>query len=513
MNSIDLGMFKRDRNWVVISILLVSVVLRGILIVRGGQYFNSDETRYEVSREAVRFLLQGQITEALQHFTLSPEHLGFKVAGMIPALLEHITGPSLALPAAFFSLFSVLNLYLIFLLSRHAPLSPSEPRYALFLAASCLSLLYYARHLFPYDMALSFGLLAFYAGLRGESNAEAAFVCGGLSFLCFITYNGYWPLAGFAVLTPILLNGKMNPAALQKALFAAAGFVAPLVLLSLGLRALGTDMLAKYRYFAASITQGSFEEGWSLPFEYFWHTEHFIILVMGILSVYAIAGMFRADHRLTGLWTGGAIVVYLCLLIPSTLLHSFVVYGRLARQILPFLILLAAQGLAQLEQHPRVRQTVVTGILILIALQAAWNFGSAYPLYFPRQFTEELQAQFPAFEFSTKRLAYGAPTLCRSNGYVIENAKFFLTAPEQNPPVDGMVLRDVLHAVNFAPYLYEGNTPEERREFRKHEIRMRLYRVDDEFASESNPAWTSIKKCIVPENRDGWLLHILAISE
>jgi hypothetical protein len=446
--------------------------------------------------------LRGQITEALRQFTIAPEHFGFKVVGIVPALLEHITGPSLALPAAFFSLFSVLNLYLIFLLSRRDPLSAHEPFYALFIAASCLSLLYYARHLFPYDMSMSFGLLALYAGRRGESNTKASFSCGSLSFLCFITYNGYWPLAGFGMLACVLMNGKPASGILEKALFTAAGFFVPLGLLILGMRALGTDMIAKYRYFATSITQGSFEEGWSLPFEYFWHTEHVIILMIGVLSVYAVAGMFRADHKLTAVWVSGVVFIYLCLLIPSAFLHSFVVYARLGRQILPFLILLSARGLAQIEQSKPARQFLVTGMLILIALQAAWNYRSAYVLYFPRQFTEELQAQIPAFEFSTKRLAYGAPTLCRSNGYVIENAKFFLTAPERNPPVHGMVLRDVLHAVNFVPYLYEGNTPEERREFRAQEIRMKLYRVDDEFASESNPAWTSLKKCIVPENQD-----------
>ena len=502
MKLIDLKPFTQDRKWVVISVLLVSLALRGILIVRGGQYYISDETRYEVSREAARFLSQGQLGEAVRQFTLAPEHLGFKVVGIIPALFEHITGPSLALPAIFFSFFSVLNLYLIFLLSKRDPISSREPFYALLIAASCLSLLYYSRHLFPYDMAMSFGLLALYTGLRPQPDIRTTLSCGGWSFLSFITYNGYWPLAGFAMLAHVLTTGKTLTAILQKALSTVIGFLAPLGLLILGVRVLGTDMISEYRYFATSITQGSFEEGWSLPFEYFWHTEHWVFLIVGLFSVYALREIFRTHRKLTRVWAGGLIFVYLCLLISSVWLHSFVVYARLARQLLPFLILLAASGLAQLEQHTRARYPLATATLLIVVIQAAWNFGISYQFHYPRQFTEELQAQFPGFEFSSKRMAYGAPTVCRSNSYVIENAKYYLTAPEMTPPVKGTVLRDVQHPVNFLPYQYEGYTPEQRQEFRERPLRMRFYRVDDEFISESNPAWISIKNCTVSEDQD-----------
>lgn len=182
----------------VIGILAISVLLRWILILRGGQYFNSDETRYLVSLEAAHLLWQGELREALRQFTISPEHLGFKVIGILPALAEQLVGPNLVVPAMFFSLFSVLNLYLILLLSQRGQSTANESLYALFFAASCLSLLYYSRHLIPYDIAMSFGLLALYLALTRDQTRQTSLISGGLSFLCFITYNGYWPLAGFA---------------------------------------------------------------------------------------------------------------------------------------------------------------------------------------------------------------------------------------------------------------------------------------------------------------------------
>jgi hypothetical protein len=490
--------FRFTRNWVVISILLISLILRWILIIRGGQYFNSDETRYEVSLDAARLMWQGQFGEALRQFTLSPEHLAFKVVGIIPALTEHIVGPSLVLPAIFYSFFSVLNLYLIFLLSRRSQASSNESLYALFFAASCLSLLYYSRHLYPYDMAMSFGLLALYIALVRKQTAQTSLVCGGLSFLCFITYNGYWPLAGFAMLTNILMNGENIDRIVQKTIFTAIGFIIPLVLLITAMRWSGTDMVSAYRLFATSITQGSFQEGWSLPFEYFWHTEHAVILILGAFSITAILTQFKDSRSDTKLWAGGILFIYLCLVIPSVLQY-FVVYARLARQLIPFLVLLAAQGLIQMENRVASRRKVTTLILVVVFIQAAWNFADSYRLSYPREFAAEAQAKFPKFEFSSKRLAFGAPVICQHNGYIIESAKFYVFPPESIPQVKGQLLLSASHPANFLPYQYEGDPPAVRQVYHILKLRMNFYEVDEQFMSETNPEWMAIKNCVVRE--------------
>ena len=485
-------------NRLVIGILLLSLILRWILILRGGQYFNSDETRYEVSLETARLLWQGQLGEALRQFTISPEHLGFKVVGLIPALTEPIVGPSLVLPAMFFSFFSVLNLYLIYLLSRRFQTSSSESVYALFFAASCLSLLYYSRHLFPYDMAMSFGLLALYMALEREPTARASLACGALSFLCFITYNGYWPLAGFAMLAHIFIKREEVIKLIQKAIFTSIGFITPLLLLILAMLGSGTDLISAYRLFATSITQGSFQEGWSLPFEYFWYTEYTIILIIGSLSILAIVSHFKNKSD-TKVWVAGFSFIYLCLIIPSVL-HYFVVYARLARQLIPFILLLAAQGLVQLENRTTYGRSITHFVIAIILLQAAWNFTQAYKIGFPRDFAVEAQVRFPEFEFSSKRLAYGAPVVCQYNGYIIENAKFYVAPPERIPQVSGQILLSELHPTNFQPYLYEGDPPDFRQAYRNLRLRMKLYKADQEFMSETNPEWIEIKSCITGEN-------------
>ncbi len=491
--------FFASGKWIVISILFLSLALRWVLILRGGQYYNSDETRYEVSREATRLLVQGQWGEALKQFTLSPEHLGFKVIGILPALLEQVTGPGLAMPAIFFSFFSVLNLFLIFLISKATSSSSPEPLFALAFAASSQSLLYYSRHLFPYDVSLSFGLLALFIPLVRDPSIKASFLSGVLSFLCFITYNGYWPLAGFAMLAHTLMNSKKVTSFAQNGIVTGLGFVVPLGLLIGGMLLSGRDMVSAYRLFATSITQGLFEEGWSIPFEYFWHTEGIVFLLLGALATLAITRPSRDQGRYTRMWAGGILFIYICLIIPSVM-EYFVVYARLARQMLPFLILLAVQGLIQLEHRVAHSRQIIQVMFIVIFAQAAWNYSSAYRIGFPRDFAAEAQVQFSDFEFSSKRLAFGAPVVCQHNGYVIENAKFYIAPPDRVPQVEGQLLLSAQHPVNYLPYLYEGDPPDFRQAYRRLKLKMNLYKADPEFMSEANPEWTAIEDCVAPEN-------------
>jgi hypothetical protein len=111
----------------------------------------------------------------------------------------------------------------------------------------------------------------------------------------------------------------------------------------------------------------------------------------------------------------------------------------------------------------------------------------------------EAQARFPTFEFSSKRLAFGAPVICQNNGYIMESAKYYVTPPESIPQVQGQLLLSVPHPENFLPYQYDGDPPAIRQVFRIQKLRMNFYEVDEQFMSETNPAWMAIKSCVVHE--------------
>jgi hypothetical protein len=479
--------------------LLLSLAFRWGLVIRGGQYYFSDEGRYEFSRTVAKLLLQGEVSAAFSQIFTNPEHLGFQIIGILPALVENFTRDSLLIPGLFFSIFSVLNLYLIYAISLRAGANQKPALYALILSALSMSLMYYTRHLLPYDTGMTFGLLAVYAALDERPSARAALACGTLSFLCFITYNGYWILTALTMVLCVVRRSKTFPGFFRIGIWTAVGFFAPALLL-LEISALaGINIVDAYRTFSTTVSQGSFAEGWSLPFEYYWHTEHLVFFAILILSIPALFNQ-NNGKKTAWTWAGATAFIYLNMFVLSVVLHKFVVMARQVRQMTPFLVLLAASGLAGLEQRFSLGQKLVRGILAVLLLQAGWNYLASYNLTYPREFVWEAQTRFPAFEFSEKRLAFGAPTLCQNNGYVAEYVKHFAVPPEPNPPVEGELLLSAPHPDNFLPYQYEGYTYEQRLYLRELKPEMRLYKADAGFMSESNPIWKTMKNCVVNEN-------------
>lgn len=488
-----------NRPWTVPVILLASLVLRWMLVLRGGQYYFSDEGRYETSRTFINLLLAGKSPSAFAQLFTAPEHLGFKLLGILPSLLEQLTRESFVLPALFFSLFSVFNLYLMYKIAQRAGKIEQESLFALLLAACSMSLLYFSRHLVPYDTAMTFGLLAVFIALAPSPSLKISLLCGVSAFLCFITYNGYWSLAGLGMLIHVFRNNSTAGGLIRKASLAAVGFALPAILLFLLAWLAGTNLLTEYRVFSTTVSQGSFEEGWSLPFEYFWHAEHWLFVALIALSIFAVTQAIKRRDNSPLLWAGCAAFLYACLVIPSVYLHSFVVYGRLARQMVPFLVLLSASGYTRHEQTSSLGKKLTQALMLAVILQAAWNYKASFGLSYPREFAWEAQILQPDFHFSEKRLTFGAPTLCQNSGFIIENVKRFEAPPEPNPAIQGKLLLSTLHPDNFLPYQYEGYTPEQRQTFRELQPEMRFYKAEDEFMSESNPVWTTMKSCVAKE--------------
>jgi hypothetical protein len=132
-------------------------------------------------------------------------------------------------------------------------------------------------------------------------------------------------------------------------------------------------------------------------------------------------------------------------------------------------------------------------------VQAAWNFVISYNLAYPRDFAARAQAMFPKFEFSTKRLAFGAPVICQNNGYIIENAKYYVTPPEIVPHIPGQLLLSAQHPSTFRPYQYDGDPPAIRQTFDLLQLKMNFYKVDEHFMSDTNADWVAIKNCMIRE--------------
>jgi hypothetical protein len=439
-----------------LALLLASAALHVALVWSGGQFYWPDEHRYEEARSIVAEITRGQGARALARLDTA-EHLFFKILALVPAAIESMAGEDPRIPGLFFSIFPVINIGLAFLVARRMGASDRESAIAGFLLAISNAFFYYARHLLPYDAAMTWALAALYFAVR-DGRIRSSVACGALAACAFLTYAGYWTMAAAAMLLHVI-DGARAREALHRAAWAGLGAGATLGAVLATNALAGGHLVARFLAFAGTINQGAFEEGWRLPFEYLWHAEHATLLVWIAATAYWVARLPRAlESRQVKLALAGLAFVYACLAITSTALHVFVVYGRLARQLVPFFCLLAAAGLeAMLASSMVGMRRFAPATVALLAAQAAVNFWMDLRVTFPTQFLREADAA---------RLNEVA------NAAVV-NARHLWPLPGRfTLPPGYTVLKEAPHPLQFLPYQYEGYDPAQRQALRAMDIRM-----------------------------------------
>lgn len=438
------------------AVLAVSLALRWYLVFAGGQNYFPDEVRYEKSRIAAQALCRSDIGAAAIALD-SADHFLFKVIGVLPALCEQLVGANDKVPALFFSLFSVASVWLVWAIVLRTGASSRVALLSATLLALCSTLAYYARHLLPYDMSLAFGLFALYVGLHRPTRVADSMACGLSAACTFLTYNGYWTLAGFAMAFHALRVLPDRGRCATRLAVAGFSFAAPIAALLGASMLSGSDILHQYLHFSQTVIQGDFAEGWSLPLAYLWHAEHGLVALWAaglICGLWKFARGNRAELLLLAL--AGVLTMYGTLVLFSVGMNKFAVYGRLVRQAVPFCSMLAAMFLDRLFASPRARPVAIV-VLALAAIQAAVNLSPPLTQVFPREF-ERLAAEAAATQTEECEVHY---------------AYYIWPAPV--PATDtGRRIVERRHPAQYLPYQYEGYTPDQRRRLRTTDIRMRL---------------------------------------
>ena len=450
---------RADRRRLVLpAILLSSLVLRLVLIDAGGQFYWPDEGRYQDVREDVA-------AAAMHSGTMKsidePAHLLFKVLGAIPAAVELLRGEDSRIPATFFALFSVLNIWLLVAIARRlqAGVTASLAAGAIFALSS--SGFYFSRHLLPYDVAMTFGLIAVLAGSAHQPTWRASIGCGVWAACAVLAYAGYWTLGGAACLIHVCLAENLKDAA-RRAMLAGVGLASALGAASLLYGAVAASPFDKLVAFAGQVTQGREDEGWRLPLEYLWHTEH-LLLVLWLVSLAWCLVSWRSSWGVRSIRAGlvGVAFVYVTLAMCSVVFNLFVVYGRLARQLVPFLCLLTATALVRAweTRPPTQRMALAVVASAFLAVQASVNFSQPLRQQFPREFVRRVEALAADAGASETITAF---------------AHHVYPVPEPFTMMPGAtVLASAPHPMQFLPYQYEGFDPAEREQLRSTDIRMR----------------------------------------
>jgi len=452
--------------WVLLAGLVVSAGLRVRLVAHGGQGFWSDEARYDQARDAAARLAGGDYAAAAGALFGGADHLLFKVIGLIPAGLERLVGASAFLPGCFFAGFSVLNILLVAWIARTAGANRREAALAALLMMAAVTQFYYARHFFPYDAALSFGLLALGMGWRPTAGAGRSLACGLCAGLGFLTYTGSWFFGGMVLVGHVLTGWPDRAGMVRRALVAAAGLALP-ILTAIGLARwlAGVDLVASFLAFSLTIKQGDFGGGGRLLREYFWSAEGLNAL-LGVAAVLAgLGGARRGDRGFH--WAAGVVCMLAGLWFFSDVAHRFVIYGRTARMVVPLVCLVGAFALERLWTKGEPARRFAATLLAVVVLQAAANFWAPWRQVFPGHFHQraaELQRDL------------------RAAGEQRQLVTIFAEMPRPDTLIKALPDHDVLLAapnpLHYRPYLFEGWREKDRALLEQTDIRMRLIAVN-----------------------------------
>ncbi len=455
------------------ALLLVSFALRVWLASLGGQGFWPDEDRYTDGRLAARYLLHGQWHEAGEELLGHPDHILFRWFSVPPGLYEEWAGPRPAVVAAYFGLFSVLAIYLLWRVARKAGAGEAEALWCAFLAAGANSLFYYSRHFFPYDIALCAMLAALLLAL-GKATVRNSLLVGAAAGVGFLVYNGYWLLGGCMLILYTLLGAGNGSRFWSRAFWSGTGLVGSILPIVAAGHLLGIDLVAEdYKW--GVIAKGDFPFGHRVMGGYLWYGEGGLLLVWLAALAYALwtACRERRFGRLAW-YAGGLGLVTAGLLVLSDVIPLFAVQGRRVRCVVPFLCLCAGYGIERfIARRSHARRGWTAAFIGMVLLLAAVNFSGPLRQVFPDQFQRRADRvvragnSYDAYRLAFAESLWGLPL-------------------DPMLPSSRPLLHD-RHPLQFRPYQYEGYDTAQRAEINRHDVTMRLYRIPVDLDRDSAP--------------------------
>jgi hypothetical protein len=444
-------------DWRVGAVIVLAAGLRVSLIVSGGQYYWPDERQYREAQHLVATIAAGD-PAWIREFLTAPSAVVLKLTALAPATVERLIGENPRVPALFFGCCSLVVIWLSAAIARRLDATSDEAFLAALFAGGSTTLFYMSRHLLSYDLALMCGLCGMFTGVKRPGTAGTSVLTGMWSVAAFLAYAGAWTLAG-AVCAIHLADARTLRDVARRAAVVLLGIAAVFAGFAIVYHAAGLSWLQRMVEFAGTVRQGEFDEGWRLPIEYLWHTEHLLLAVwLAAIAWCIVHPRWAVTTRAARAGLVGVGCIYAALALTSTVLHQFVVYGRLSRPLVPFLCLVTAAALGPvLVRVPRTRITMLVAVTAFIAVQAGFNFQIPLRQQFPAEFIADIERH------------YAEPRL-------FVNAKHLYPGPEPIAiPAGFREVASAGHPLAFRPYQYEGYAEGERRGLRLSDLRMRAY--------------------------------------
>jgi hypothetical protein len=491
------------RYKVLILLLFIAFLLRFVLVVRGGQFYWPDESRYMKSHRILYFLKNGDIKGAVVFIVGIYVHFGFVLASVIAEFIRYlflslcmpnmalkpelllITKNALWVPALFLATASIISIALVYAIAHKSGAQKREGIIAALMMTCSTTMFYYARHFLPYDVSMAMALFAICIGLNIRMNVWKSLVCGLMAGLSFMTYNGYWSLALVAVFIHIFWGKRSVWEMIKRGVIAAAGFVIlPISLTIISVISGNKPFLLGMVDFATTRdNQGYFGEGWLFVWEYLWQAEHLLLLVW-LVSAGALLWLFLKRRQFIPTravnWLTAVGVIYFILFLLSTVLKKQEPLGRIARQMVPFFCLITAYAceifIHKYKDSKRLRLLYVLAVAVIV-IQVAVNFKQPLMQRFPSDIQRLIMVKYGIV---SQDITVEGPVIqgagqknCFSR-YVLLNAQHLYPIYGTKSSPKGTILFKTSHPLQYIPYQYEGYAPKERFILRTSDISMRL---------------------------------------
>jgi hypothetical protein len=475
------------------TILIISFVLRVVLAAQGGQYFFGDEVRYDRGVQLYLAILNGHAT-IIGNILGKPEHALFVWLGAAMTAGQHLlaqltpygdwskpenTGFTIWLGACLLAQFSTLNIYLVYHIARTAGATAAESIGSALLMAVSNTNFYYARHLLPYDAALSAALGAMACGFSRRTS-RSAFVSGVLTGIAYGLYNGYWFFVPSLWVIYLTIQWRW-PERWRLVGWWTTGLGGALAAPAfMGTMAGGTKYWITMVAFSRTVTQGLFSEGWSLPWEFLWHSEGLMgLLVIGSIAFAVLVARYRRKPVEARVWIllltlGGT---YALLVLASCGLDLFVVYARTVKPFVPLFCLLGGWAWSRILGARPLGFVDVGLVVVGIAFV---HFRPHFGRMFPREVEIAVLRHFgnPKHTLSVSGSLYiplaqpvTRPDLALVNGQLLYPVHGYLGFPE------GRVLLRIPNPISYLPFQYESHTPGERTFLRSHNLSICLIQL------------------------------------
>jgi hypothetical protein len=474
-------------------ILAIAFFVRGILVLQGGQLFWPDESRFLTGYATASAFLKGDFKNFLSVYVNFPAHSGFYavsgILGLIQEKISILTHMNFLemnwISTLLLSMFSVGNILLIYLISLKAGAAPGEA----FIAGGCMaisnSMFYYSRHLLPYDSSMFFALLALLIGL-GEYRYRKYIVSGLLIGVSIWIYNGYWVLCLAVVGILTIYSVRNFRDWFLRGLIIGLGSLLPIYELGVFSFLNGSlSSISNLFSFLKTATQGSFTEGWRLPWEYLWYSEHLLLILWlaGFFSaVIIVSKTFSKVSKYIIYWISAVFAIYTIFVLGSTLLGKFVIYGRFARELIPFFCMIVAFSLYKLKYIFLQHRYVTMACLIILLVQTAYNFYTPLTQKWPKDLyltvTQNFGDVYRDLTILGPSVANNIELDRRKSSLVLLNVDFPYPVIGIKQEYSGKIIIKESHPLNYFPYQYEGWNSNERSILRKDGFFMELIEIN-----------------------------------